>query len=358
MYLAVLPFYRDECVRVVHEATAGSVIFFAGERHVDETVRTGIDPSYFTRVRNIVIRRRLLLQVGQWRRALAIPTLVVDLNPRSINAWVFLVVRKLLGRRTLVWGHLYPRAGAASKTAAIRRRMRSVSQGTILYGYDSVLPAKADLPDQPVWVAPNSLYRRNRMLAGTGTGPLDAFVYVGRLESSKKVDVLISAFASSGLKAAGVNLRIVGVGSQREYLEGLAAKLGVADSTFFLGQISTPEELREVYNSAICSVSPGYAGLSITQSLGFGVPVVVSRDEPHAPEIELVKFGEVEFFDTDDHYSLASALRSARDRSSRDGRQELSDRVASSYSAEAMASGILCALDGVEQTLGKDGWPC
>ena len=46
------------------------------------------------------------------------------------------------------------------------------------------------------------------------------------------------------------------------------------------------EPLRAVYDTALCSVSPGYVGLSLIQSLWFGVPAIIARDEPHSPEIE------------------------------------------------------------------------
>jgi hypothetical protein len=47
-----------------------------------------------------------------------------------------------------------------------------------------------------------------------------------------------------------------------------------------------------VYANAIASVSPGEAGLSLIQSLGFGVPMILARDEPHGPELEAASEGE------------------------------------------------------------------
>ena len=48
------------------------------------------------------------------------------------------------------------------------------------------------------------------------------------------------------------------------------------------------------------SVSPGYVGLSITQSFAFGVPMLISRNEDHSPEIEAAKeSSNAVFFQTD-----------------------------------------------------------
>ena len=57
------------------------------------------------------------------------------------------------------------------------------------------------------------------------------------------------------------------------------------------------------------SVSPGYVGLSITQSFGFGVPIIIGRDEPHAPEIECAIEGKnCAFFASDNPQDFADKM--------------------------------------------------
>ncbi|WP_112300867.1 glycosyltransferase [Rhodococcus wratislaviensis] len=233
--------------------------------------------------------------------------------------------------------------------------MRRISNGTVLYGYGSVQPALQELPNHPVWVAPNSLYRACEIFSTES--PLERILYVGRLESAKKVDLLLRGFAESGLSDAGIRLTIVGEGTQLPELAALSDQIGITNSIEFLGHIGDRATLQEIYASTICSVSPGYAGLSLTQSLGFGVPILVSRDEPHAPEIELSRFGGVTYFDTDDAMSLARALNVAAASKSYAGRQPLSSKIASTYSAEAMANGLIAALGNTDQSLGSNGWP-
>lgn len=357
LYLAVLPFYRDACMAELLRRSDGHVQLFAGSRHIDKTVTTGIDRSLYTPVRNIVIADRLLLQLGHWGRALEVENLIVDLNPRSLTAWMLLLARRLLSRRTLVWGHLHPRAGAGSSTARVRRLMRRIASGTILYGYDSVKHAVRELPAQQVWVAPNALYRAAELGTGRGDVPRYRVTYVGRLEASKKVDLLVRAFAASGLRN-GCRLTVVGFGSELEALRSLSVSLGVGDSVDFTGELTEASALSRLYSESIVSVSPGYVGLSITQSLGFGVPMIIARDEPHAPEIELHRFGGVTFFRSDSVDELARALeRTAADSSTVD-RPALSARVVADYSAEAMAAGLLAALSARPQELNTDDhWP-
>jgi glycosyltransferase involved in cell wall biosynthesis len=67
-----------------------------------------------------------------------------------------------------------------------------------------------------------------------------------------------------------------------------------------MGHINDFNKLKQLYASSLVSVSPGYVGLSITQSFAFGVPMLISRNENHSPEIEVAKENSnAIFFQTD-----------------------------------------------------------
>lgn len=361
LYLAVLPSYRQACVSEMGRQSGDAVTFFAGERQLDTSVSTGVRRDDYTPVRNIPVYSRFFLQVGHWGAVARADTVILDLNPRSLTAWLLTILRRLRGRRTLLWGHLHPRAGSSSKTAGLRRAMRRLADGTVLYGYDGVPAARRELPRQEVWVAPNSLYRRSEMGAATllpRSGEEDPRVlYVGRLVPAKKVALAIEALAEPEMAARGVQLDVIGGGQEEFALRALAAELGVADRVHFHGWVEDPARLREYYSRSVCALSPGYAGLSLTQSLGFGVPFVVADDEPHAPEIELSRLGGVRYFAANSPRALAAAIREEIDGLEHQDRPALAAAVMAAYSAESMADGLLRALDGVPQHLGDDGWP-
>lgn len=356
LYLAVVPFYRQQCIDVLRAAMSDRLVILTGDRHCDATVRTGIRPEQYISVRNrFIAGRRLLLQTGHWRQALRADVTILDLNPRSLTTWMLAAMRRIMGRRTLLWGHLHPRAGAAARTNGLRQILRRVGHGTVLYGYDSVLPALQAVPGQPVWVAPNALFRRAELgQAGTVDGR-STVLYVGRLEPAKRVDELLQAFASSGLADTPANLEIVGTGSMAAELKEMAAQLGCAHSVRFHGQVTDPQALRRIYDRTAIAVSPGYAGLSLTQALGFGVPMLVSENEPHAPEIELARFGYVRFYN-----GQAELIRAMVD--SYNERQpppeDVRQPVVDHYTAEDMAAGLHCAFEGRSQDLDPTtGWP-
>ncbi len=361
LYLAVIPFYRQHCIDELLEVLGSQVTLFTGRDNIDPTVTTGIRSQQFTPVRNrFPLRRKLIVQTGQWRAAVGAGTTIFDLNPRNLTVWGLCLLRRVLRRRTLLWGHLHPRSGAGSKTNSLRRLLRRCGNGTVLYSYNEVSSARKDLPQQEVWVAPNALYRSADLIGETAPEvqpvPRTEILYVGRLVQQKKVDLLLRGYALSGLQKVGVTLAIVGAGAARDDLQLLADELGCGDSILFTGSITDARTLRGRYASAICSVSPGYAGLSLTQSLGFGVPMLVADDEPHAPEIELARFSGVTFFTADNPASLASALRTAHATSATIDPTTIAAPVRQYYSAEAMAQGLADALTGERPATKEQEW--
>jgi glycosyltransferase involved in cell wall biosynthesis len=354
LYCAVLPRYRREVLRLLSDRFGADWLALGGAQHLDATVRSDGDTSLWRVVSNHGwLGRRLLFQWGSWPEVMRAEVAILDLNPRSITAGLLLFGRRLLGRRTLVWGHLNPRLGPNSRTAAVRSFMRHRADGCVVYAYADADAVTAARPDERVWVAPNALYRETDIHAdeiaksqgsprAEGAAP-NLILCVGRLERDKKPQLLLEAFALLAKYDKEAVLCFVGQGRLQQSLVDSAAELGVSSRVRFDGPIDDVNVLRSLYAQARCSVSPGYCGLSLTQSMCFGVPMLIASDEPHAPEIELTALGLVAFFAADSAESLASALAAAPSPDKAD-RASVVDFMRASYSAEAMASGLADAL--------------
>lgn len=346
LYLAVLPKYRAECIRLLRTALGSRLSILISAAHLDPSVKSGIPREFYREVQILRFAgKRAFVQTGHLAEAMAASTTVVDLNPRSVTAWVVLVGRWLLRRRTLVWGHIHPQAGASAPTARLRTNMRRLASGTISYTYRDARKAVEDLPGQKVWTAPNSLYLSERIspAKSDSRGRTDV-LYVGRFAKEKKVDLLVRGFSRATSEASEMRLVLVGGGAQEPELRQLAKDLGIADRVVFPGWIDDMTILRSFYERAVCTASPGFAGLGLTQSLGFGVPMVVADNEPHSPEIELDESGGVSYFESDSEVALAKELLTQWGQ--REGLPSLhfSDYTRHRYSAEAMAEGLLSAL--------------
>jgi len=111
--------------------------------------------------------------------------------------------------------------------------------------------------------------------------------------------------------------------------------------------VSSLDELRRIYAGAIASASPGYGGLSVIQSLGFGVPMLIARDEPHAPEIEAaIEDRNVVMFEGDRPDALAAALVGVVSERERwlSRRVEMSAAIRTRYSIEQMVDAFVRGL--------------
>ena len=344
----VLPDYRERFIALLQETLGSRLQLYAGDLDFAVAVETSAAIDRL-RVRNrFLFGRRLLWQTGTTRAAVGADVAVLVLNPRILSAWAVLVLRRLRGRRTVLWGHAWPRQGRASRSDAVRGLMRKLGDTLVLYTDEEAGALRERMPEADIVAAPNALYLQAEIAPAMPSTAARDFVCVGRLVPAKKVELLLAAFALAVEELPpDVRLVFVGDGPLRASLETRAATLGVGERVVFEGHRGTIDELRPIYADAIASVSPGYVGLSLIQSIGFGVPMLVARDEPHSPEIAAAIEGEnVRFFASDSPSELASVLVSVvGERAAWLARREQIARwTRANHSVEVMVAGFVAAL--------------
>jgi glycosyltransferase involved in cell wall biosynthesis len=104
------------------------------------------------------------------------------------------------------------------------------------------------LTAQPLYHPPKLA---SRLVSGSYS---DYVLSVGRIESVKRVDLIIAAMASV---PSPIRLMIAGDGTQRQNAERAAALAGVADRITFLGSVGD-EDLIELYARALAVVYPPF----------------------------------------------------------------------------------------------------
>jgi glycosyltransferase involved in cell wall biosynthesis len=325
----------------------------SGVEYFDPTIRLEASPECLRLVRNhFLVGRKVLWQRGACRPVIASDTAILELNPRILSSWVILLARKLLGRPTVLWGHAWSRKGPASRSDAIRQGMRRLASAVVVYTETQAGELSARMPGAVVRAAPNALYPLRLAGAAPPPGAPRDVVFVGRLVKAKKPDLLLEAFVAAAPDLPD-DLRLVFVGGGP--LEGqLAAAAGrlAPGRVLFVGPTYEFEKLRALYSTALVSVSPGYAGLSLIQSLWFGVPLIVARDEAHSPEIEAAIEGEnAVFCDSDSAGSLRDALvEVANARTAWEGRRAaIAQACAARYSLEGMVESLVAVVDLVRR---------
>ncbi|MFH6604957.1 glycosyltransferase [Maribacter algicola] len=121
---------------------------------------------------------------------------------------------------------------------------------------------------------------------------LPVILYIGRIQKSKKVDLLIEALKNSNAQKKFYNLVIVGKDVENNDIPKLVEKYGLNSQVWFYGPCYDEEEIGPLlYNSDAC-VSPGLIGLTAIHSLTYGTPVITSNDFiSHGPEFEAIEEG-------------------------------------------------------------------
>lgn len=147
------------------------------------------------------------------------------------------------------------------------------------------------LSDDSRWyVAQNSLAVPDQVPPSYGG---KHFLNVGSLNYRKRNDLLFFAYQRYlQLTDNPLPLLIVGSGTELESLIKLSFALKIDKYVKFLGHIdSDSEELIELYDNAVCSLSLGQAGLSILQSFGFSRPYISFKNAISGGELENIISG-------------------------------------------------------------------
>jgi glycosyltransferase involved in cell wall biosynthesis len=335
--------YRDGFVRELI-ARAPDVNIWAGQEYFDPTTRL----SAYISVRSqrlgncFLLKRRLLWQVGAFRAASHAQSVVLEFNPRILSNWPLLAYRKLRGRWSVLWGHAWPRRGQRSKRVFLRRWMLLLADAGLVYT-ERDQQQLSRFTRRPIFLAANAIVSR-RVSLPSRTRPANV-LQVGRLVPGKKPALTLEAwFEVHSRLPSHARLIFVGDGPLRPELESMSHRPGF-ERVVFAGEITDRITLAELYGGALVSVSAGYAGLSVTESLSHGVPIVIADDEPHSPEIALASQENSRFFTANEPSALADCLVSIF--GNQEGwiakRAEIAAAALATYSIEAMAQGFLAA---------------
>jgi glycosyltransferase involved in cell wall biosynthesis len=134
-------------------------------------------------------------------------------------------------------------------------------------------------------------------------------LFVGSLDKRKQNDVLIDAFHKVlDIIPENILLTLIGEGIQKDNLQAIVHENDLEKRVEFVGKITDPGRLRDFYREAIFSVSFGQAGLTVLQSLGYGVPFMTKINAISGGEKTNIKHGHNGIFCEDSITSLTSYI--------------------------------------------------
>lgn len=208
--------------------------------------------------------------------------IIVAPNFRVLN--FFRLYNKKYRNKVILWGHMKGRTS--------NNRLAAWYRDILLKKYRSVIFYETETKDEFIKKGfnPECLFvANNTQYVDTKKVDLNKercdFVYVGRIQGRKRVDMALEAFRKVKEKTQDPDLHFYVVGGgDNEELKALVEKENIKD-VYFTGPVYDENKLHEIFSKAIAYVSPGHVGLGVLQALGHGCPVITCKDQPHAPEV-------------------------------------------------------------------------
>lgn len=112
------------------------------------------------------------------------------------------------------------------------------------------------------------------------------FLFVGTLYKAKKIYDLLEAYQTSFSKNKDIQpLIIIGNGEEKSNIDKWVEQNNLKDKITLIGAIFDQNILKDYYQDAIACISPGQAGLTVMNSMAYGVPFVTSKSAITGGEI-------------------------------------------------------------------------
>jgi glycosyltransferase involved in cell wall biosynthesis len=241
--------------------------------------------------------------------------LLIEHGARIDFAWTLLLTRRLPGVRRVLWTHgieskeLY--SGLPNTGTPGRWLQLWMADGILCYHPTTIAALSRRFPGKPISAAPNStdgvpiLAARDELLK-VGRSELkrrrglEAPYYLaalGRMLPNKLLHRIPRILMRVRDRVPGVCLLFLGDGPQRRRIVRSAVSQGLEEGRDFriLGDVREPRELTYWLLCSDLVVNPGYMGLTATDALFAGTPVVLAHAGAqgpfHSPEWKYLRDG-------------------------------------------------------------------
>jgi glycosyltransferase involved in cell wall biosynthesis len=288
---------------------------YASDGHVPNVEPVGID-AHFTPAKVVLKRPPLFWNPGSLATLDRVPAdaIVFNWNVRVLS--LPLAIRKARRKNcgVVLFGH-----GFSKNETAFRRGLRNwvgrKADCVLVYSESARQDLITDgFAPERVFVAPNSVdqteiqaarqdwlsrpadlaaFRRDNKLE---QGPV--LIFVARLDPLRRLDMLLDALPAVAKVHPGVQLVVIGGGSELETLKQQATRLGLnnneADAAHgrvrFLGAVYGEPSIAPWFLSSDLMVFPSHMGLSALHAMGYGVPVITCNNaSKHGPEFDVIR---------------------------------------------------------------------
>ncbi len=160
------------------------------------------------------------------------------------------------------------------------------------------------IPKEKMFEAPNTV----AVLPARDDMKKDSLLFIGTLYRQKGIMLLLEAFKSVKADYKIPHLYIIGGGDDYEYISDWILNNDLSDDITMCGAIYDEQIKMKYFSRALACLSPSQAGLSVLESMGYGVPFITSRNAITGGEIFNIHDG-VDGVVMDDNLQINSVLK-------------------------------------------------
>lgn len=306
---ADVKFYFDP---IQNEGIQVEDLFFSESNKLKNSFKEVKNFYFFGRViwQSKIIKECLLASFNQ-------AIFIGDMN--ILSTWIGLLICRVRNKKTILWTH-----GFYGNENYIKRLLRilfySLGNKYLLYEQrGKKLMIKAGFDSSKIFVIYNSLdyglqkkyfetYQKNNIkkeFTFFKNSKLKTILFLGRLTSVKKIDLLIKSLKKLNSQKVNFNLLIIGEGPQESLLKKMSKEGLEKGWIYFYGKTYEESELSKLIYSSDLMVSPGNTGLNSIHTLSYGTPVGTHNNfDKQMPEAAIIEDKKTGFFfnenDSDD----------------------------------------------------------
>ena len=180
------PDYRKKLYLFIAKQLKQDFKLYSGNHYFEDSVKTDFSIDFIHEVKNnFFFKNKFLFQTGNhWSEVLKNNILVLEMNPRILSNWIILLIRKVLNKKTVLWGHAWPRSGKGSKSDKLRHLMRLLGSQIIVYTKTQQKELSGLMKNKPIVPAVNAVYYKKEMQFEVG-GAIKNIIYFNHFLSKK-----------------------------------------------------------------------------------------------------------------------------------------------------------------------------
>lgn len=286
---------------------------------MDYTILSG----YKKTLRNINIPKTgFTWQIGAWQLILSpYKHYIITGSPGSLSNWVLIILAIPLGKKVYAWTHGM-KGNNTIMGKLIEKKFYHLCNKILLYGtYSKKIMLSEGFDKNKLIPIYNSLDYANQVEIRKKLFTNNVFkehfkndnpvlVYIGRVQKSKKIDLLFNSLKILAGQGHLFNLIIIGEEVDNSNVSNLITNSQLSKQVWHYGACYEEMEIANLfYNSDIC-ISPGLIGLTAIHAMTYGVPVITSDQfNQHGPEFEAIIPGITgDFFRNDNTDDLAKNI--------------------------------------------------